>query len=100
MKRYILNGSERGCFDCGKPYLLCRCYDKPEPVVNHTPLYAVGQIVRVSDDNREATIVEVLYPIYTEFTSYNGAPVITTNYRVLFGDSSEDWFGQAHLTLA
>lgn len=99
MKHYILNGRERGCYDCGKQYLQCACYNKPKAIVNETPVFQVGGIVHVTycDKMETVEIVAVRYPVYTNSTSWNGAPVIVTDYEVLLPDKSTEWFSQRRL---
>lgn len=102
MRQYILStsdGSHRGCFDCGKPYLQCRCSDKPEAIVNELPLFQVGELVQATnfDKDTDVRILEIRYPVYTSWTSWNGAPVIVTDYYVQFDDGMEDWLSQRDL---
>jgi hypothetical protein len=94
MKHYNLNGAERGCYDCGKQYLQCTCWNKPKAIINETPVYQIGDevCVYITDHCKLAKITAIRYPVYTTNTSWNGAPVIVTDYQVQFADDSTEWF--------
>ena len=105
MKYYILN-EERACVDCGRAYLACHCQDRPEAIVNETPRFQIGEQVHVMVEgyyDADGEITQVHYPVYTELTSWNGAPVIVTEYEVKYlrgqWNSTErtEWFGHQQM---
>jgi len=99
MKHYILDVPKRGCYDCKKQYLQCRCYDKPKAIINETPIYQIGDevCVHILNQCEFVKITSMRYPVYTNCTSWNGAPVIVTDYQVTMHDNSIEWVSRGHI---